>query len=159
MLFIWQIPHTFAIAMRRYEEYKAAKVPMLPVVYGFNMTKRQNVVYIACLLPLPLLLISLGVMFVTVALILNIIWLFIAIRGVFVDDNKKYVVIMFYFLFLYLILVFCVMIVLFLSFFFFLLCFFSNILIFINIFIRYVFNVCINFKYYLFIYCNSWCFC
>src|SRR5690625_5845980 len=107
MLFIWQIPHTFAIAMRRYEEYKAAKVPMLPVVYGFNMTKRQNVVYIACLLPLPLLLISLGVMFVTVALILNIIWLFIAIRGVFVDENKKYADTMFYFFFLYFIFFFC----------------------------------------------------
>src|SRR5690625_3891607 len=60
MLFILQIPHTFAIAMRRYEEYKAAKVPMLPVVYGFNMTKRQNVVYIDCLLSLSILLISLA---------------------------------------------------------------------------------------------------
>src|SRR5690625_2991868 len=86
MLFIWQIPHTFAIAMRRYEEYKAAKVPMLPVVYGFDMTKRQNVVYVACLLPLPILLKSLGLLFVIVASILNIIWLFIAIRGVFVDE-------------------------------------------------------------------------
>src|SRR5690625_6795570 len=75
------------------------------------MTKRQNVVYIACLLPLPLLLISLGVMFVTVALILNIIWLFIAIRGVFVDENKKYADTMFYFSLLYLILVFGGMIV------------------------------------------------
>src|SRR5699024_11481784 len=38
ILFIWQIPHTFAIAMRRYDDYKAARVPMLPVVYGFNIT-------------------------------------------------------------------------------------------------------------------------
>src|SRR5699024_3685477 len=38
VLFIWQIPHTFAIAMRRYDEYKAAGVPMLPVVYGFDIT-------------------------------------------------------------------------------------------------------------------------
>src|SRR5699024_10856046 len=36
ILFIWQIPHTFAIAMRRYDDYKAANVPMLPVVYGFD---------------------------------------------------------------------------------------------------------------------------
>src|SRR5690625_4445696 len=111
MLFIWQIPHTFAIAMRRYEEYKAARVPMLPVVYGFDMTKRQNVVYVACLLPLPILLKSLGLLFVIVASILNIIWLFIAIRGVFVDENKKYADIMFYFSLLYLILVFGGMIV------------------------------------------------
>src|SRR5699024_1511447 len=51
LLFIWQIPHTFAIAMRRYDEYKAAGVPMLPVVQGFKMTKRQTVIYMACLLP------------------------------------------------------------------------------------------------------------
>src|SRR5690625_859058 len=44
VLLIWQIPHTFAITIRRYEEYKAAGVPMLPVVYGFEVTKRQTVV-------------------------------------------------------------------------------------------------------------------
>lgn len=54
LLFIWQIPHTFAIAMKKCEEYRAAGVPMLPVVYGFNMTKRQMFIYIAALLPLPL---------------------------------------------------------------------------------------------------------
>src|SRR5699024_7736805 len=32
VLFIWQVPHTFAIAIKRYGEYKAAGVPMLPVV-------------------------------------------------------------------------------------------------------------------------------
>src|SRR5690625_1076875 len=37
ILFIWQIPHTFAIAMRRHDDYKAAGVPMLPVAYGFEI--------------------------------------------------------------------------------------------------------------------------
>ncbi len=106
MLFIWQIPHTFAIAMRRYEEYKAAKVPMLPVVYGFEMTKRTNIVYIACLLPLPILLSSISVIFVVIAMMLNIIWLWIAFRGVFSDDNEKYANSMFYFSLLYLTIVF-----------------------------------------------------
>lgn len=83
ILFIWQIPHTFAIAMRRYEEYKAAGVPMLPVVYGFEMTKRQTVVYIACLLPFPFLLASLGTVFIVVATLLNIGWLILGMRGFF----------------------------------------------------------------------------
>src|SRR5690606_6061656 len=56
ILFIWQVPHTFAIAMRRVEEYRAAGVPMLPVVAGFEATKRQIFIYVACLLPLNLLL-------------------------------------------------------------------------------------------------------
>lgn len=57
ILFIWQMPHTFAIALRRYEEYKAANVPMLPVVYGFEMTKRQMALYVAALLPFPFFLV------------------------------------------------------------------------------------------------------
>src|SRR5690625_791324 len=110
ILFIWQIPHTFAIAMRRYEEYKAAKVPMLPVVYGFNITKRQSMVSVACLLPLPLFLTSLGTGFVLITSILNIAWLFIAIRGLFTKDNKQYANRMFYFSLSYLTVVFGMMI-------------------------------------------------
>lgn len=90
ILFIWQIPHTFAIAVRRHSEYKAAGVPMLPVVYGFDMTKRQTVVYIACLLPLPLFLASLGTTFVTIATILNLGWLFLGIWGFFMKDDLKW---------------------------------------------------------------------
>src|SRR5699024_3233039 len=97
ILFIWQIPHTFAIAMRRYEEYKLAGVPMLPVVYGFDMTKRQNAIYIACLIPLPLFLVSLGNLFVVIVSILNIAWFAFAVRGIFKSDDKKYADLMFYF--------------------------------------------------------------
>src|SRR5690625_1063344 len=51
ILFLWQIPHTFAIAIRRRDEYKAAGIPMLPVVYGMEMTKRQSLIYILLLFP------------------------------------------------------------------------------------------------------------
>src|SRR5699024_10261535 len=37
ILFLFQVPHTFAIAMKKYEEYQAAEVAMLPVVHGFQM--------------------------------------------------------------------------------------------------------------------------
>ncbi|MFD2130332.1 heme o synthase [Pseudogracilibacillus auburnensis] len=111
IMFIWQIPHTFAIAMRRYEEYKAANVPMLPVVYGFDMTKRQSAVYVACLLPLPLFLTSLGTPFVMITSILNIVWLVIAIRGLFKKDDIKYANSMFYYSLTYLTIVFGMMII------------------------------------------------
>lgn len=112
ILFIWQIPHTFAIAMRRYHEYKAAKVPMLPVVYGFEMTKRQTAVYVACLLPLPIFLSSLGTFFVVVSSILNIGWLIIAVRGIFKKEDTKYANTMFYYSLTYLTVVFGMMIIL-----------------------------------------------
>lgn len=90
LLFIWQIPHTFAIAMRRYDEYKAAGVPMLPVAQGFKMTKRQTVIYMACLLPLPLYLTSLGIPFVMIVSILNVLWLAIGISGFYMKDDLKW---------------------------------------------------------------------
>lgn len=90
ILFLFQIPHTFAIAMKKCEEYRAAGVAMLPVVYGFDMTKRQMVVYVAALLPLPFLLYSLGMVFVIVAEIWTIGWLVLAIYGFFVKDDLKW---------------------------------------------------------------------
>ncbi|SEM70919.1 protoheme IX farnesyltransferase [Mesobacillus persicus] len=90
ILFIFQMPHTFAIAMRKYEEYKAAKVAMLPVVRGFKVTKRQMVLYIACLLPLPFFLTSLGTAFIVIATLLNIGWLVVGISGFYVKDDIKW---------------------------------------------------------------------
>lgn len=90
IVLIWQMPHTFAIAMRRYNEYKRAGVAMLPVVYGFEVTKRQIVVYIACLLPLPFFLGSLGTAFIVIATLLNIGWLVIGIRGLFTKHDVKW---------------------------------------------------------------------
>src|SRR5690625_3149177 len=110
MLLIWQIPHTFAITIRRFEEYKAAGVPMLPVVYGFEVTKRQTVVYIACLLPLPLFLSSLGMAFVAIATVVNLIWLIIGLRGFFVKDDVKWADTIFYFSLSYLTIFFVLLI-------------------------------------------------
>ena len=90
IVLIWQMPHTFAIAMRRYEEYKRAGVAMLPVVYGFEVTKRQIVVYIACLLPLPFFLGSLGTAFIAIATLLTIGWLVVGIRGLFTKNDVKW---------------------------------------------------------------------
>src|SRR5699024_3335133 len=87
ILFVWQIPHTFAIAMRRHDEYKAANVPMLPVVYGFRVTKRQSLIYILSLLPMPLLLPSLGIPFITIITLLNIGWIVLEVRGFSAKDD------------------------------------------------------------------------
>jgi protoheme IX farnesyltransferase len=61
--------------MKKRDEYKRAGIPMLPAVYGFNMTKRQIVVYIACLLPLPFYLGSLGSAFIVIASLQNAAWI------------------------------------------------------------------------------------
>jgi len=111
ILFIWQMPHTFAIAMKKYDEYKAANVKMLPVVYGFKMTKRQIAVYVACLLPLPFYLFSLGTTFVVIATVLNIGFLVVSIRGFFTKNDVKWAHIVFLYSVNYLAILFLLMII------------------------------------------------
>lgn len=89
-LFIWQVPHTFVIAIRKYDDYKQANVPMLPVVYGFAMAKRQTALYIACLLPIPFFMASLGTAFMVIAVLLTIGFLLLAIKGFFAKNDLKW---------------------------------------------------------------------
>lgn len=39
LLFFWQIPHFYSIALYRLDDYKAAGVPLLPIVQGIFVTK------------------------------------------------------------------------------------------------------------------------
>jgi heme o synthase len=90
ILFIFQMPHTFAIAIKKYKEYKAAGVAMLPVVRGLAVTKRQMVIYIACLFPLPFFLETLGLTFMVIATLLNVGWLAVSISGFFTKNDLKW---------------------------------------------------------------------
>ncbi|MBP1970661.1 protoheme IX farnesyltransferase [Virgibacillus natechei] len=111
MLFIWQIPHTFAIAIKRHDEYKAAGVPMLPVVHGIAFTKRQILVYIACLFPLPFFLSMFGSIFIVIATLLNVGFLYLAIRGFYTNNELKWAQQIFIYSLVYLIAFFLVMII------------------------------------------------
>lgn len=95
ILFIWQMPHTFAIAIKKYNEYKAAKVAMLPVVHGIKMTKRQMIVYIASLLPLPFFLTQLGTTFIIIATFITVGWLVVSFTGFFTKNDMQWAHLMF----------------------------------------------------------------
>ena len=111
IMFIWQTPHFLALAIKNCNQYKAAGIPMLPVVHGFEFTKRQIVVYIACLLPLPFFLYELGATFLIIATLLNIVWLIIGFRGLFIDDVMKWANQVFFYSLGYLVIIFLTMIV------------------------------------------------
>lgn len=80
IIFLWQPPHFWALALVRANEYKQANIPMLPVVSGVRPTKLRMLIYTAALLPataamywqgllgLPLLIASLGFGLVYLAL-------------------------------------------------------------------------------------------
>ena len=72
IMFAWQPPHFYALAMRRVEEYRAAGIPMLPVVNGFRKTKKHIYLWITLLIPLPFFMIELGIPFITLATVLNV---------------------------------------------------------------------------------------
>lgn len=110
IMFIWQPPHFLALAMKRVDDYRKAGVPMLPVVHGFNITKRQIIVWVACLLPLPFYLFSLGIGFVVLATILNVAWLILALIGLKMKNDIKWAKWMFVYSINYLTILFVAMV-------------------------------------------------
>jgi protoheme IX farnesyltransferase len=78
MVFFWTPPHFWALALMRKKEYRAAGVPMLPVVAGDRETHVQIVLYSVLLLLisiLPVFLYLLGPVYFVLALILNGVFL------------------------------------------------------------------------------------
>jgi protoheme IX farnesyltransferase len=56
ILVIWQMPHFFAIAIYRLDEYRAAGLPVLPVVHGVAAARRRILWYVAVFVPVVLAL-------------------------------------------------------------------------------------------------------
>ncbi|MCM3087302.1 heme o synthase [Bhargavaea ginsengi] len=111
IMFAWQPPHFYAIAMRRTEEYRAAGIPMLPVVKGFARTKKSMLAWVLVLFPLPFLLPQLGWPFIVLATALNAGWLFIALKGFRAADDIKWATSMFVYSLNYMTILFVSMII------------------------------------------------
>lgn len=45
IVFFWQPPHFWALALGLAQDYRSARIPMMPVVLGERETKRQTVLY------------------------------------------------------------------------------------------------------------------
>ncbi len=113
-MFLWQPPHFLALAIRRMEEYRAAGVPMLPVVRGFAETKRQNFLYVAAMVPASLLLVQtgvVGILYLVVATVLGLVYIGLSLEGFFTKDDHRWGERMFYYSLVYLTAMLLVMIV------------------------------------------------
>ncbi len=75
IIFLWTPPHFWALALVNKSDYRAAKIPMLPIVYG-DMTTRKNIFIYSLLLMLcvylPWILNYSGNFYVIVVTLLNI---------------------------------------------------------------------------------------
>ena len=55
IIFTWTPPHFWALAIYRFEDYKHAEIPMLPVTHGIRYTKLNVLLYTILLLVVSLL--------------------------------------------------------------------------------------------------------
>ena len=55
IIFIWTPPHFWALALVKNGDYKAAGIPMLPVVAGEDETRKQILIYALLLAPLAVI--------------------------------------------------------------------------------------------------------
>lgn len=92
IIFLWTPPHFWALSLYKHEDYKAAKVPMLPVTSGLETTKKQIVLYswllgICALLPYALSMTSYYYGFA--ALVLNVIFIGLAYQVRYSNEMKS----------------------------------------------------------------------
>jgi protoheme IX farnesyltransferase len=74
IVFFWQPPHVWAIALYRKRDYEAAGIPMLPSVIGDEATRRRMLWYTIGLVPVTLAPVALGLLgnvYLAVALGMN----------------------------------------------------------------------------------------
>lgn len=84
ILVLWQMPHFFAIAMYRYQDYAAASIPVLPITKGLYITKIHMVLYIIAFTITTLALTVLGYtgdIYFIVAGLLGLTWLGLCMSG------------------------------------------------------------------------------
>jgi heme o synthase len=84
MFCLWQMPHSYAIAIFRFEDYQRANIPVLPVVRGVSAAKRQIVLYILAFAMATMLLVIggyTGYGYLAVACATSLWWLKMAVSG------------------------------------------------------------------------------
>lgn len=79
ILFFWQMPHFYAIAMFRKDDYAAAELPVWSVVYGAKSTKAQIFIFAvlyALTAALPTLFGYTGITYLVISTALSVYWVY-----------------------------------------------------------------------------------
>lgn len=100
MLFFWQFPEFYSIAIYRRKEYKAADVPVMSVVKGVQSTTVQIFIYTILFVASTLLLTPFGYtgwLYFAVMAVLGLYWLKIGAEGLRAKDRDAWARRMFHF--------------------------------------------------------------
>lgn len=88
---LWQIPHSYAIAIFRWQDYAAAAIPVLPIKRGTAAAKRHIVGYILAFVTATLLLSVdgyTGYRYFAAAAFMGMTWLMLACAGYRTTDDR-----------------------------------------------------------------------
>ncbi|WP_239324616.1 heme o synthase [Snodgrassella gandavensis] len=89
---LWQMPHSYAIAIYRFKDYQAANIPVLPVVKGIAVAKHHITFYIIAFMFATLML-SIGgyagYKYLIVAAAVSMWWLCMALSGYKAQNNDR----------------------------------------------------------------------
>ena len=91
IIFVWTPPHFWALAIARKEEYAKVNIPMLPVTHGSDFTRLQILLYTVLLFLvslLPYLTGMSGLIYLSVTLVINGIFLYLVVVMMRMKDNK-----------------------------------------------------------------------
>ncbi len=100
ILVFWQMPHFYAIAMFRLEDYKAAGIPVLPLMKGLNQTKAQINLYIMAFIVACASLTLFGytgLVYLVISFMLGALWLRKGLKAFYVTDSVRWARGMFFF--------------------------------------------------------------
>ena len=93
IMFAWQFPEFYSIAIYRFKEYKAAGIPLLPIVKGIRRTKIEILIYTVIFVAATLALTPLGYtgyIYLVVMAILGARWLQLAVQGFSAHDSDAW---------------------------------------------------------------------
>ena len=87
---MWTPPHFWALALIKSDDYRAAKIPMLPVVAGEAVTRSQILIYSLLLAPIgvmPAMLGFAGVSYGALSVALGALFVGAALRVYFIREG------------------------------------------------------------------------
>ncbi len=112
IIFVWTPPHFWALAIHRRNDYAKANIPMLPVTHGVRYTAMHTLLYTLLLFAVTLLPFATGMsglLYLVVAIILNVIFMYLAVQ--IVRGKRKAPMATFDYSIVYLLLLFIAMLV------------------------------------------------
>ena len=93
ILFLWQMPHFYAISIYRLKDFSAASIPILPLKKNIPYTKACMLMYIV-LFTLASIMPSLfgytGIIYFIAALGMGIVWFCLGLQGLKIGNDLKW---------------------------------------------------------------------